>query len=84
MDRLLKQPEDNPTIGIILCKEKNKITAEYALHNLKSPIGVSSYTAKFLEKLPKELKGKLPTIEEIEAELSGEIDNKKLILKKKR
>ncbi|MBI5273615.1 MAG: DUF1016 domain-containing protein [Chlamydiales bacterium] len=70
VDRLLKQPEDNPTIGIILCKDKNKITAEYALSNLKSPIGVSSYTVNFMEKLPKELKGKLPTIEEIEAELS--------------
>ena len=72
VDRLLKQPEDNPTIGIILCKEKNKITAEYALSNLKSPIGVSSYIVNFIEKLPKELKGKLPTIEEIEAELSEE------------
>ena len=72
VDRLLKQPEDNPTIGIILCKEKNKITAEYALSNLKSPIGVSSYIVNFIEKLPKELKGKLPTIEEIEAELSAE------------
>lgn len=72
IDRLLKQPEDNPTIGIILCKEKNKITAEYAVSNFKSPIGVSSYTVKFLEELPKELKGKLPTVKEIEAELSGE------------
>src|SRR3990167_5349955 len=69
VDRLLKQPEDNPTIGIILCKEKNKITAEYALGNLKNPIGVSSYTVNLMEKLPKELKGKLPTIEELEAEL---------------
>lgn len=77
IDRLLKQPEDNPTIGIILCKEKNKITAEYAVSNFKSPIGVSSYKVNFIEKLPKELKGKLPTIEEIEAELSGEKDSKK-------
>lgn len=73
VDRLLKQPEDNPTIGIILFKEKNKITAEYALSNLKSPIGVSSYTVNLVEKLPKELKGKLPTIEEIEKELSSDI-----------
>lgn len=70
VDRLLKQPEDNPTIGIILCKEKNKITAEYALNNLKSPIGVSSYMTQFMEQLPQELKGKLPTIAEIEAGLS--------------
>ncbi|OGN64662.1 MAG: hypothetical protein A3E80_02170 [Chlamydiae bacterium RIFCSPHIGHO2_12_FULL_49_9] len=79
VDRLLKQPEDNPTIGIILCKEKNKITAEYALNNLKSPIGISSYTTQFMEQLPRELKGKLPTIAEIEAELS----NKKAHQKKR-
>jgi len=78
VDRLLKQPEDNPTIGIILCKEKNKITAEYALSNLKNPIGVSSYTVSFMEKLPKELKGKLPTIAEIEKELSSDVKSKKL------
>lgn len=82
VDRLLKQPEDNPTIGIILCKEKNKITVEYALHNLKNPIGVSSFTTKFMEQLPKELKGKLPTIEEIEAELREEKKPKKSCLKK--
>ena len=70
VDKMLKQPEDNPTIGMILCKERNKITVEYALNNLKSPIGVSSYTTKFIEKLPKELKGKLPTIQEIEDELT--------------
>ena len=58
-------------------KEKNKITAEYALSNLKSPIGVSSYTMNLVEKLPKELKGKLPTIAEIEMELSSDIKNKK-------
>jgi hypothetical protein len=65
VDRLLKQPEDNPSIGIILCKEKNKITVEYALNNLRNPIGVSSFTTRFMEQLPKELKGKLSTIEEI-------------------
>ena len=77
VDRLLKQPEDHPTIGIILCKEKNKITVEYALSNLKSPIEVSSYTVNLLEKLPQELKGKLPTVAEIETELSGKQRAKK-------
>lgn len=77
VDRLLKQSDDNPTIGIILCKEKNKVTAEYALGNLRNPIGVSSYTVSLMEKLPKELKGKLPTIEEIEAELEKGSKKKK-------
>lgn len=77
VDRLLRQPEDNPTIGIILCKEKNKITVEYALNNLKNPIGVSSFTTKLMEQLPRELKGKLPTVEDIEAELKGNPKTKK-------
>ena len=49
----------------------------YALSNLKSPIGVSSYSVNLLEKLPQELKGKLPTVAEIETELSGKQRAKK-------
>jgi predicted nuclease of restriction endonuclease-like (RecB) superfamily len=78
VDKLLKQPGDNPTIGIILCKERNKVTAEYALSNLKSPIGVSRYTVNFMEKLPKKFKDSLPTIAELEAELSDTKKTKKL------
>jgi predicted nuclease of restriction endonuclease-like (RecB) superfamily len=70
VDDLLKKPSDNPSIGLLLCREKNNVLAEYALRDVNKPIGVSSYyTAKITESLPKELKGKLPTIEEIEAEL---------------
>lgn len=69
VDDLMKKPSDNPTIGLLLCKSKDNIIAEYALRNVKSPIGVSSYTTQIVESLPKEFKGKLPTIEEIEAEL---------------
>jgi len=81
IDKLLKQPDDNPTIGLILCKEKNKITAEYALSNLKSPIGVSSYMVNLVEQLPQELEGKLPTIEEIEAELERDINQERELAK---
>lgn len=70
VDDLVRRPGDNPSIGILLCKEKNNYMAEYALRDVNKPIGVSSYyTAKITESLPKEFKGKLPTIEEIEAEL---------------
>jgi predicted nuclease of restriction endonuclease-like (RecB) superfamily len=69
VDDFLKHQDDEPTIGLILCKTKDNITAEYALRNLKNPIGVSGYEVSIVESLPKELKGSLPTIEEIEAEL---------------
>lgn len=69
VDDLLKHPDDQPTIGLILCKTKDNIIAEYALRNMKSPIGVAGYEVKLVESLPKELKGSLPTIEEIEKQL---------------
>jgi hypothetical protein len=74
VDHCLKKEEDNKTIGMILCRSKDKLTVEYALKYNVSPIGVSSYETQLIEKLPKELKSSLPTIEEIEAEL-GEIGN---------
>lgn len=70
VDDLLKHPEDQPTIGILLCKTKNRVKVEYALRRCSSPIGVSSYETKILKSLPKSLQSKLPTVEEIEAELS--------------
>ena len=57
----------NPSIGIILCKTRNKIIAEYALRDMSKPIGVSEY--KFTEAVPEELKSSLPTIEELETGL---------------
>jgi predicted nuclease of restriction endonuclease-like (RecB) superfamily len=67
VDDILKTDEDNASIGIILCKEKNKLVAEYSLKDMTKPIGVSEY--KLLEQIPRELKGSLPTIEELEEEL---------------
>ena len=69
VDSLLKHPTDNPSIGILLCKTKGNIRAEYALRDINKPIGVASYETKLVESLPKNLKGSLPTIEAIEAEL---------------
>jgi predicted nuclease of restriction endonuclease-like (RecB) superfamily len=67
VDDLLRHPDDKPSIGLILCKTKNRIIAEYALRNTATPMGISEF--RHLENLPEQLKGTLPTIEEIEAEL---------------
>jgi predicted nuclease of restriction endonuclease-like (RecB) superfamily len=66
-DDLLRQKGDKPLIGIILCKTENKVVAEYALRDTHKPIGVS--VCRMTEALPHELKGKLPTVHELEAEL---------------
>ena len=70
VDDLLRHPDDQPSIGILICKTKNKVKVEYALRNCKSPISVTSYETKIVKALPKELKSSLPTVEEIEAELA--------------
>jgi len=72
-DDLLRHPDDQPTIGLLLCREKNRVVVEYALRDLKKPIGVAGWETKLVEKLPKALAGTLPAVEEIEAKLSGEL-----------
>jgi predicted nuclease of restriction endonuclease-like (RecB) superfamily len=72
VDDLLRHRDDKPAIGLLLCKSKNKIIVEYALRNLDRPIGVAGWQTRLVRSLPKELKPSLPTIEEIEAELSEE------------
>lgn len=69
VDELLKQPEDNPTIGLLLCRGKDKVVVEYALRHLLRPVGVADWEANLVARLPKELEGSLPTIEQLEAEL---------------
>ena len=69
VDEQLKHKDDNRTIGLVLCKEKDKVIAEYSLRNTSAPIGVSEYTLSHM--LPKALKTALPSIEEIEAELNA-------------
>jgi predicted nuclease of restriction endonuclease-like (RecB) superfamily len=73
LDDTIKYEGENPSIGIIICKGKNKTVVEYALRSTKSPIGVSNYN--LTETLPNEYKNLLPTPQEIEAKLSGFIDN---------
>lgn len=75
VDDLLRHPDDQPTIGLLLCRKKNKLVAEYALRGLDQSIAVAAWQTRLTESLPEELRGSLPTIEEIEAELSGDLPN---------
>jgi len=68
VDAQLKHPQDSPTIGLLLCKSKNKIVAEYALRDSARPIGVAEY--QLVGSLPTELQTSLPSIEQIERELA--------------
>jgi predicted nuclease of restriction endonuclease-like (RecB) superfamily len=68
-DDLLRQPNDHPTIGLLLCRSKNKVVVEYALRHLKRPIGVAEWETRIVKTLPKALKGSLPTVEDLEKEL---------------
>lgn len=68
VDKNLKRPQDNPSLGLLLCKTRSKIVAEYALMGLQKPIGVSEY--QLTKAIPEKLKGSLPSIEEIESELN--------------
>lgn len=74
VDDLLRHPDDQPTIGMILCQTKERVVVEYALRDNLKPIGVASYETKIMESLPDNLKGSLPTVEEIEAEFTKRSD----------
>jgi predicted nuclease of restriction endonuclease-like (RecB) superfamily len=75
-DDLLRHPDDLPTIGLLLCKQRNKVVVEYALRGMDRPIGVAEWQTQLVETLPKELESSLPTVAQIEAELSREIERK--------
>ena len=65
----LRQESDHPTIGLLICKTKDNVLAQYAANVVNAPIGISEYQLSHL--LKEEFKGKLPTIEEIERGLRG-------------
>ena len=71
VDSQVKAEEDNPTIGLLVCRTQNRVVAEYALRDTNKPIGVAEY--QILESLPKELQTSLPSIEQIEREL-GDVE----------
>ena len=69
VDDLMKHKTDNPTLGILICKERNKVVAEYSLRDINKPIGIAEY--ELTQSIPENFKGSLPTIEEIENELEN-------------
>lgn len=70
VDDRYRQEGDQPSIGLILCRSKNKLIAEYALRDMSKPIGVSGYVTKLVESLPKGLRGAIPSVEELEKGLA--------------
>lgn len=68
VDDLMRHPDDQPTIGIVLCKSSKKTIAEYALRNVSTPIAVSTH------KLPKKLQASLPTPEQLEMEMEAAVN----------
>ena len=72
VDAQVKAPDDKPTIGLLLCKTQNRLVAEYDLSGIDKPIGVAEY--QLVRALPEPLDTNLPSIEEIEAELSRDLE----------
>ena len=71
VDDQMRHTDDAPTIGLLLCKDaKNRVKVEYALRDVKKPIGVAEWQTRLVDSLPKKLRGSLPTIADIERELN--------------
>ena len=70
VDDLFKHQDDQPSIGLLLCRSRNRVQVEYALRDIQKPIGVAEWETRIVEQLPKSLRESLPTVEEIEAELA--------------
>ena len=75
IDDLMRHPTDNPTIGLIICKDKNNLVAEYALRGINQPIGISEY--QLTKIFPEQFKGSLPSIADLEEELNSKLQNDK-------
>jgi hypothetical protein len=76
VDDLLRHPDDKPTLGLLLCRSKNRFVVEYALRDMNKPIGVAQWETQITRALPKELASSLPSIEQIETELQSELVKK--------
>lgn len=81
VDDQLRHRDDQPSIGLLLCKERNRLIVEYALRDVKKPIGVAEWRTRLVESLPKKLQTSLPTVKQIEAELAVELQPVTLVSK---
>jgi hypothetical protein len=73
VDDPLRRNDDQPSIGLLLCRERDRLIVEYALRDVKKPIGVAEWRTRLVESLPKKLQSSLPTVKQIEAELAVEL-----------
>jgi hypothetical protein len=71
VDDKFRHPDDRPSIGLVLCKKRDRVIAEYALRDLVKPIGIAEWQTRLVQSLPESLRGSLPSIVEIEAELAS-------------
>ncbi len=71
LDDFVLEPHENPSIGIILCSERDRFDVEYTLHGINKPMGVSEF--RLSKQLPKELSNKLPSAKELEDEILKEL-----------
>ena len=69
VDDQMRHAGDQPTIGLLLCRDHKRLTVEYALRNCATPIGVAKWRTKLVDSLPKKLRGLLPSVEELERKL---------------
>lgn len=70
VDDTFRHPDDKPSIGLLLCRSKDRVDVEYALRDINKPIGIANWETKIVKSLPKEFKGSLPTVKEIEQEFT--------------
>ena len=70
VDAQMRHPNDRPSLGLILCRGRDRVVVEYALRDVHKPIGVAEWETRVVASLPEELKGALPTVEELEEELA--------------
>ena len=73
IDKLLCHPEDQPTMGLLLVRNKNRVVVEYALEGSRHPIGIAQWETQLTQELPEGLRGSMPSIEELEAALSVDL-----------
>lgn len=71
VDAQMRHPSDGPSLGVILCKGRDRVVVEYALRDVQKPIGVAEWETRLVASLPAELEGVLPSVEQLEAELSA-------------
>jgi len=81
VDDQLRHNDDQPSIGLLLCKERDRLIVEYALRDVKKPIGVAEWRTRLVESLPKKLQSSLPSVKQIEAELAVELQAIKVAAK---